>query len=230
MTLIRNAKNEFQKSPIIVTCTVGGLIVATTMLMFAINSPPSTTQLSEVGTSKVFFSLKNLLFCLAYYIFISLSAVSLTRLLSKYHNFTATILSVPVAVIINFSTYIAVNLLPPTLFSKSQLLQISDLIYWCTLVLFVAFCGKSVMRIVIGTPDEKKKVDLELGEKQDVNISETDGNTVGGILFIFFICLFIWGKMVSYGQDTLISSLLPEIWQPVSEETVKNVVQESNNS
>lgn len=224
MTLLNNAKSEFQKSPIIVTCTVGGLIIATTMLLFAINSPPSTAQLSEVGTSKVLFNLKNLLFCLAYYIFISLSAVSLTRLLSKYHNFTATILSVPVAVMINFSTYIAINLLPPTLFSESQLLQISDLIYWCTLVLFVAFCGKSVMRIIIGTPDENKKVDLELDEDKGVNVNESDGNTVGGVLFIFFICLLIWGKMVSYGQDTLISSLLPEAWQPVSEETVKNVV------
>lgn len=225
MTLLNNAKNEFQKSPIVVTCTVGGLIVATSMLLFAINSPSSTTQLSEVGTSKVFFSLKNFLFCLAYYIFISLSAVSLTRLFSKYHNFTATVLSVPVAVMINFSTYIAVNLLPPTLFSKSQLLQISDLIYWCTLVLFVAFYGKSMMRIIIGTPNENKKVDLELHEEEGVNVNESDGNTVAGILFIFFICLFIWGKMVSYGQDTLISSLLPEIWQPVSEEVVKNVAQ-----
>ncbi len=225
VSLLINAKAEFQKSPIIVSCTVGGLLVATTMLVFAISSPSSTNQLSEVGASEVFFSLRNLLFCLAYYIFISLSAASLTRLFSKYHNFTATLLSVPIAVMINFSTYTAVNLLPPTLFSKSQLLQISDLIYWCTLVIFVAFCGKAVMRIIIGTPDENKKVDLELDEEGVVNVDQSDGNTVGGILFIFFICLFIWGKMVSYGQGTLISSLLPESWQPVIEETVEKIVQ-----
>ena len=222
MTLLSNAKNEFRKSPIIVSCTVGGFIIAIIMFSFALRSPPIVANTSSVESLEVLFDIKNLLFCLAYYIFISLSAVSLTRLLSRHHNFTATLLSIPIAVLINFSTYIAINLLPPTLFSKSQLLQISDLVYWCTLVLFVAFCGKAVMQSIIGSPNENKKVDLESYEKSSVNNNESDGTTVGAILFIFFICLFIWGQMVSYGQDTLISSLLPEIWQPIQEEIIQN--------
>ena len=207
MTLLSNAKNEFRKSPIIVSCTAGGFIVAILMLSFALKSPSTANISNSIEHSEVFFSIKNLLFCLAYYVFISLSGTSLIRVLSKYYGFTATFLSIPVAVIINFSTYITINILPPTLFSKSQLLQISDSIYWCTLILFVAFCGKAIMSVIVGKPDDDESTNI--------------GDSVGAILVLFFICLLVWGKMVSYGQHSLISSLLPEEWQPITEETVQ---------
>ena len=44
------------------------------------------------------------------------------------------------------------------------------------------------------------------------------------ILLLFFFGLFIWGKMVSYGQDTLIYSLLPETWQPILEQDIEKKI------
>lgn len=228
MTFLSNVKNEFNNSPIIVSCTTGGFFIAIIMLSFALKSPTTVTNLNNVQSSEIFFSVKNLLFCLAYYVFIFLSGASLIRLLSRYYDFTATLLSIPTAVIINFSTYIAINLLPPTLFSKSQLLQISDLIYWSTLVLFVAFCGKAVMKIIIGSPTDNENISSDVNNKSNNHESDIEKSinnneaNAGSILLIFFVCLFIWGKMVSYGQNTLISSILPEAWQPIAEKNIRN--------
>lgn len=236
MALIENAKSEFQKSPIVVSSTVGGFIVALIMLSFALNSPSPVTEINNIQSSGIFFSLKNLLLCLAYYIFISISCASLIRIFSKYYDFTATLLSIPVAVIINFSTYISINLIPPTLFSKTQLLQISELLYWSTLILFVAICGKAVVQSLINTPTDNSRVASEGSKKEnntgsnednikeDENTNKPTGDGIGSILLLFFFGLFIWGKMVSYGQDTLIYSLLPETWQPILEQDIEKKI------
>lgn len=228
MALIDNIKSEFQKSPIVVSSTVGGFVVALIMLSFALNSPSPTTEINSIRNLEIFFSLKNLLLCLTYYIFISISCASLIRILSKYYDFTATLLSIPTAVIINFSTYISINLIPPTLFSKTQLFQISELLYWSTLILFVAICGKAVVQSLIVTTPDDFSVSSEVRNDKDENNKKPTGDGMGSILLLFFFGLFIWGKMVSYGQDTLIYSLLPETWQPILEQNIDNQINEDS--
>lgn len=222
MTLIDKAKEEFYRSPIIVSCGILGLIGGISTLSFGLGGPSTIIEIVNARNFEVLFNFNNLSICIAYYFFISLFGTSLIRLLSKHYGFTAAFLSIPVAVLINFTTYVAINFLPPTILDSSKLLGVSDLIYWCTLIFFVAFCGQAVGASFAETTSKAEEKGIN---NKDNNDETEEESSAGGSLLFLLILLWIWGSMVSYGQSTLINSLLPEAWQPLSEETVKNVVQ-----
>ncbi|WP_182406874.1 hypothetical protein [Psychrobacter sp. GP33] len=220
MTLLSNAKKEFNNSPIIVSCTVGSFIIAIIMLSFALRSPIIVTNTSSVQGLEVIFDVKNLLFCLAYYIFISLATSSFIRLLYRHYSFTAAFLSIITAVLINFSTYTAINMFPPIMLNTLHLGVVSNLIYGSTLIIFIAVCGQPVVRSLaenaLGIEKPNQRVNIE--DKK----TRTSSNNGVSIVFLLII-LSIWGSMVSYGQKSAIHSLLPEVWQPsIKDITDKN--------
>lgn len=206
MTLLSSIKNEFKNTPIAASYAVIG-IIGIIITIIGVGTSPTIIEMNANQNVVILFNINNLLICIAYYIFASLLGIFFTHFLSKYHSFTATLLSIVVAVLIIFSTYLIINFLPPTPLDNFRLLKVLNIIYWSTVVIFVAFFGTDVIKAIVGTPNE---------EERDI------GNSIGVILVIFFICLAVWGKMVSYGQHTLISALLPEIWQPVPEKTVEH--------
>lgn len=225
MILINKAKEEFYRSPIIVSCAILGLVGGIFTLSFGLGAPSTIIKIDNAQNFDVFFNVNNLFICIAYYFFVSLFGVSIIRLLSRNYGFTAAFLSIPLAAIINFTTYVAINFLPPTILDNSKLLGVSDIVYWCTLILFIAFCGQAVGASFAETSvKNEKKVQAE-----EVDNEEDEGNNAIGSLLFLLLLLWIWGSMVSYGQNLLITSLLPESWQPLTEETVENIVQESKN-
>lgn len=217
MSLSNNAKDEFQKSPIIVSCTVGSFIIAIVMLFFALRSPITVTNTSNAQGLDVIFDVKNLFFCLAYYIFITLAGSSFIRLLYKYYSFTAAFLSIIIAVLINFSTYIAINMFPPIMLSTLQLAVASNLIYWSTLIIFIGVCGQAV-----GKSFSENALAIERPKSRvGIEDKKTEGSNREGVSIVFLlIIIWIWGSMVSYEQKSTINSLLPEVWQP----SIKDII------
>ena len=149
--LTQNVRHEFERSPVTVTCTVLGIIIALCSLLLAwsqslgslVPIPPS----GEAFSASTGLRVPNLLLVFSVFLASSLSGASLIRLLDQRFPFSAPILSIPTAVASGFITLLAVRLSPPRPLTVQLFGEVKTAVFWGTLFVFVAFNAYTVLRV-----------------------------------------------------------------------------------
>jgi hypothetical protein len=199
MTLKQYAVDEFKRSPITVTATVAGVLVAVAALFVAwltYAGPPAIAATNSGALPATNFRLTNLLLVTSFFLASSLSFASLIHILDRSRPFHAMVLSIPAAVLTAFFTLLVLQLAPPRSITGQTLEVAKDTVFWATLFVFLAINGGSTAAGLIDTKRSKKR---ESGAEQ----SSDDAKDAGVALFVLVILLVLWGTLVSAGINKL---------------------------
>ncbi|KPM47244.1 hypothetical protein [Jiulongibacter sediminis] len=201
MSILNQAKEEFNRSPIATISSGVGVLIAGTSLFiawFSFHSESSATYpsvnnfISEGG-----MNVRNLLLIVAYFLAITFLTARIIRFVARKHSLAAFFTSVIAISLTNFSTVLMIYLAPPRAFSQSTFTSAHDLIFYGSGIIVLIFCGKAVLIDLLRNDDKDK-----------------EPNIMGG-LFMALILLFTWGGFVWSGQTKLTNTLLPEITHPI---------------
>lgn len=195
---------ELSRSPITVISTVTGVLIAGLALLVAwlqYVSQISTPVLSSSGVvlqSKQ-LNLSNLGLGISFFLASTFSAGSLIRLAARHHDFAAFFLSIPAAVLTAFSSLVVLQLAPPRVMNATALASAQDLVFYGTMVVFIAINGLAVLRDLVSHTQSR---DAEQEEKARTKDSG------GGGLLVAALLLLIWGGVVSSGLSKLVMTFL----------------------
>ena len=203
--LIRNVREEFERSPVAVTFTVLGVIVALLSLILAWSQssgnspPPLQSQLETLSGNGL--RVPSLLLTLSVFLASSVSGASLIRLIDRRYPFSAPILSIPTAVASGFITLLAIRLSPPRPLTVQLFGEMKNAVFWGTLFVFAAFNAYTVLRVwpVLRRSSDKdySSFDLPLETKKQ------DSAFFVGVLAL----LAIWA-LLFYSGLSMLSNLL----------------------
>lgn len=203
--------NEFNNNPIAVSSGFGSFIFAIIAWVTSLLQSNSSSQLTDPKTLSVAFSVNNVMLIIAFFLFITTFASTLSRLSAKINQLFAFFISIILATLTIFITYIFLNLRPPKLLDELSLYNFNNILFWATVVLFTAVCGQSFLIFMV-KPTSTQNEDTANEVDDEKKNRETNAGFVLCLIIFFF-----WIKMVDYGQMTLIKSFLPANWQPVTQ-------------
>ena len=206
MSLRENATREFNQSPIVVTATLCGLIIAALALLIGWLSYSGAArvagQVAPVATQgKVGFNLANMLILLAFFIAATGSLSSLIRFLARYHAFAAVVLSIPVASLAIFGTLVMAKLVPPRQVTPSAEAMASNAAYWGVVFIFIAINGLPAMRSFATGG-------LKATSTQGDEAKTKDENDGLGLLTAMMLIALFWGGLIAKGQTLLVGTFL----------------------
>lgn len=200
-----NAINELKTNFIGISVGVASLIFGIITWLLSQLQANSSSQVTDSGNLSAAFSISNMMVSMAFFLFVTTFASTLSRLSAKINGFFAFFISIILATLSMFLSYIFLNLNPPKILDSVSLHNLNNILFYATMVLFTAICGKS-FGAFMARPTSNMENDSETSDKE----------IMGGVLLALFV-LYLWGQMVDYGQNTLIKSFLPENWQPIAE-------------
>jgi len=197
MSLKTNIKEEFVRSPVTVIFTVVGVVVAALALLLAwlqyAGQPVAVASNTKALEQSVELHLSNLFVVISYFFASTFSIASLIRLLERRHSFAAAVLSIPAAVLASFISLVVFRLVPPKAPTASALDVAQDIMFWGTLVVFVAVNGRSVA------------IDIVTSAASPNPPNSSTPNPDGlGVLAVLGLTLAIWGGLVSAGLSKLV--------------------------
>lgn len=204
MSLKEQAVDEFKRSPIAVTATVAGVLVAFVALVVAwlqYAGPAAMATSSTVVSPASNFHLTNLLLVTSFFLASSLSLASLIHILDRSHPFHAMVLSIPAAVLSAFFSLLVLQLAPPRPPTDQTLELAKDTAFWATLFVFLAINGRSAAAGIVDSRPSKKS---ESGSEKPSD----DAREAGGAMSVLVLLLLVWSTLVSAGITKLVQLFL----------------------
>jgi hypothetical protein len=187
-SLRTNVSEEFKRSPISVSATVGGVIIAVIGLLVAAPGQPTKHAVSGAPTSAGdvdSFILRNFLFVLSFFLAATVSSATLIRLLARTRSWGAVVLSVPTAATSSFLTLAIWRIWPPRTLTLETLPDARNLVFSATIIVYVALTGSAVLRDIARTTPAAKSTDVAVP-------SEGEASQGLDILFLTGFFLFVW--------------------------------------
>ena len=206
MSLRDSAAEEFKRSPLTVSATVAGVVLAALALFIAWLQFAGRPQVSATSTPDALgpgsdMIVSNVLLILAFFLAATFSAASLTRMIARAHPFPALPLSVLVATLSIFGTLVVLSLAPPRQMTAAATAAANDAVFYGTVVIFIAINGLPVIR-EIAAPVSHPKPAPE-GESKVETMPEGLG-----ILGLIGLTLVVWCSLVGAGQSMLVRTFL----------------------
>lgn len=206
--MIESVANEMKKSPVATFTSVVGLVIAACSLYLSYSG--YEFNLPEYGLGSVsdggnigIISVANILLVIAFYIPSSIFVATLTRLLAKKHALLAVFLSVLLAVLLNFFAILIIYLSPPRHLSRELFSSAHEVLFYSTVIVFIAVCGAAVLRVITVT------------STGDVDDERNAISNVYGTIIIVMLVLSVWASIVYKGQVLMTTTFLPDITHPV---------------
>jgi hypothetical protein len=194
MSLIENAKKEFEKSPVaVITGASSAVLTVVSLLAAYIQSKTSANSIPPTaGSIPAQLEVANLLLICAFFLSSTLTFAWVVSLLARTHKFAALILSLIVAVFSAFGTLLVLHLIPPRPLNPNAVSLAQDLTLWGTYVIFMALNGLSLLRELAGPNPKPSK----------------EGSDALSWFFAVAIVLIIWTQIVSGGVSKLVAVFL----------------------
>ncbi len=206
MSLRENVVEELRRSPLTLTLTVIGLVIAALASIPAwlpyISQASAPTTSSSVTATPDSLNLRNLSILISFFLASTFSAASLIRLTAHLHSFAAFVLSIPAAVLTSFFSLVILNSVPLKAMNETEYAAAIDSVLYGTVAIFVAVNGLSVLRglFLDSSPSTSK---------MNESSSSTNSGTEGvAFLLLSLLLLVIWSNLVSTGLSKLVTAFL----------------------
>ncbi|WP_207105856.1 hypothetical protein [Sphingomonas sp. CFBP 8760] len=206
MQFIQAVKAEFAKAPVATVSAPAGVAAGVGAIIFAwlqAKEPPKLAGAIIEASKKGPSALDRLpngsiaLLVIAVFFVLTISMAGVTRILYKVTRFTALIASVALAAVSIFLNRLNALILGYQSATQVQLSALDDLMFYGTVMLFLAVAGRAPII------DWAKPSKPPTPEKPYT--TEDAIGTLGGIAII----IAIWGALVGWAQQRMITAFLP---------------------
>ena len=203
MSILSSIRDELKRSPVAALSGAAGAVIAA--LSFALAwlhssaAPPKAPMPVAADSVPTDIVLGNVFLAVAYFLAVTTAASLLLRAVARKHDLAAFFASIPLIALTNFSTILIVYIAPPRALSPQFFASAHDLVFYASVSVVVAICGKAALAEITST-----------GQSETVDSHGSTANALGS-LAIASLVLLLWSGAVFAGQSRLSRTFLPEI-------------------